>query len=199
MLAPKDAKKAYEQGLQAMLKNKTAEAEKDFEKAVAVYPRYADAWVELGKLRLERKADLSAREALQKAIGADPKLVTPHVELGLLAAKEANWQESAHYLDRAMELDPVDFPQAWYADAVANYNLKKYDSAERSARTALKLDPRHVNPRSDYLLGLVLVEKKDYAGATAELTTYMKLAPNAPDLAQVRDQVRELEKLVSAK
>ena len=68
------------------------------------------------------------------------------MELGLLAAKDANWQESGKYLDRAVALDPVDFPQAWYADAVANYNLKKYDAAEKSARAAVKLDPQARQP-----------------------------------------------------
>jgi tetratricopeptide (TPR) repeat protein len=196
MLAPKDAKKAYEHGLQSLLKNKPNDAAKDFEKAVAIYPKYADAWVNLGKVRLEQKAVEPARSALLKAMEADPKLVAPYIELGLLAAKDANWQESAKYLDRAVALDPVDFPQAWYADAVANYNLKQYDAAEKSAREAVKLDPRHANPRSDYLLGLVLAEKKDYTGAAAELTAYVKLAPNAPDLAQVKDQLGEIEKLM---
>ena len=97
-----------------------------------------------------------------------------------------------------MELDPVDFPQAWYTDAVANYNLKRYDAAEKSARAAVKLDPRHANPRSDYLLGLVLAEKKEYASAIEELTLYLKLAPNAPDLAQVKEQLGQLEKLAPA-
>lgn len=196
MMAPKEARKAYEHGLQSLLKNKPNDAAKDFEKAVALYPQYADAWVNLGKLRLERQSIEPARAALTKAIEADPKLVAPYVELGLLAAKDANWQESGKYLDRAVELDPVDFPQAWYADAVANYNLKKYDAAEKSARDAVKLDPRHVNPRSGYLLGLVLAEKKDYAGAAAELTAFMKLAPNAPDLAQVKDRLGQIEKLM---
>jgi TolA-binding protein len=196
MMAPKDAKKAYEHGLQSLLKNRPADAAKDFEKAVALYPKYADAWVNLGKLRLDQQAVEPARAALKNAIESDPKLVAPYVELGLLAAKDANWQASGKYLDRAVELDPVDFPQAWYADAVANYNLKQYDAAEKSAREAVKLDPRHVNPRSGYLLGLVLAEKKDYAGAAAELTAYMKLAPNAPDLAQVKDQLGQIEKLM---
>jgi len=44
----------------------------------------------------------------------------------------------------------------------------------------------------------VLIEKQDYPGAAAELTTYMKLAPNAPDLAQVQDQLGQLDKLISA-
>jgi TolA-binding protein len=196
MMAPKDAKKAYEHGLQSLLKNKPADAAKDFEKAVALYPKYADAWVNLGKLRLEQQSIEPARAALKKAMESDPKLVAPYIELGLLAAKDASWQESGKYLDRAVELDPVDFPQAWYADAVANYNLKQYDAAEKSAREAVKLDPRHVNPRSSYLLGLVLAEKKDYAGAAKELTAYMKLAPNAPDLAQVKDQLGQIEKLM---
>jgi Tfp pilus assembly protein PilF len=194
MMAPKDAKKAYEQGLQALLQNKPNDAAKDFEKAVAVYPKYADAWVNLGKLRLGQQSIEPARAALMKAMESDPQLVEPYLELGLLAAKDAQWGESGKYLDRAVELDPVDFPQAWYADAVANYNLRKYEAAERSARAAVKLDPRHANPRSGYLLGLVLVEKQDYAGAAAELTTYMKLSPNAPDLAQVKDQLGQIEK-----
>jgi cytochrome c-type biogenesis protein CcmH/NrfG len=79
---------------------------------------------------------------------------------------------------------------------VAHYNLKNYDAAEKSAREAVKLDPRHANPRSGYLLGLVLAEKQDYAGAAAELTTYVKLVPNAPDLAQVQDQLAQLQKLM---
>jgi tetratricopeptide (TPR) repeat protein len=195
MMAPKAAKKAYEHGLQSLLKSKRDDAAKDFEKAVAVYPQYAEAWVNLGKLRIEQQAIEPARAALKKAIESDPKLVTPYMELGLLAAKDANWEESGKYLDKAVELDPVDFPQGWYADAVANFNLGKYDAAEKGARAAVKLDPRHVNPRSCYLLGLVLTEKHDYAGAAAELITYIKLAPHAPDLAQARARLGELEKL----
>jgi len=198
-MAPKDAKKAYEQGLQSLLKNKPDDAAKDFEKAVTAYPKYADAWMNLGKVRLQQQSVEPARAALKKAIEADPKLVTPYVELGLLAAKDANWQDSGKYLDHAVELDPVDFPQAWYADAVANYNLKQYDAAEKSARNAVKLDPHHVNPRAGYLLGLILAEKRDYAGAVAELNEFMKLSPNTPDLAQVKDQLAQYEKLAGSK
>jgi tetratricopeptide (TPR) repeat protein len=148
-------------------------------------------------VRLEQQSIDRARTALSKAMESDPKLVAPYMELGLLAARDANWQESARYLDRAVELDPFDFPQAWYADAVANFNLKKYDAAEKCARAALKLDPRHFNPRSGYLLGLVLAEKQDYAGAVEELSAYLKLAPNAPDQAQVKDQLGRFEKLLA--
>lgn len=195
LLAPKAAKKAYERGLQELLKEKLDDAAKDFEKAVAVYPQFADAWVRLGKIRLKKGSIEPARAALLNAMKADPKLVAPYIELGLLAAKDAQWEESGRYLDRAMELDPMDFSQAWYADAVANFNLGKYDAAEKAAREAVKLDPKHANPRSGYLLGLVLAEKHSYAEAAAELTTYIKLAPNAPDLADAKAKLGEFEKL----
>jgi tetratricopeptide (TPR) repeat protein len=195
-LAPKDAKKAYERGLQSLLKNKPADATKDFEKAVAVYPKYADAWMTLAKVRLQEKSYGPAREALMKALDADAKLVGPYVELGLLSAQQQQWEDSARYLDRAVKLDPIDFPQAWYTDAVADYNLKRYDAAETSAREAIKLDPQHLNARADYLLGMVLIEKKNYADAAAELKTFMKLAPNAPDFETAKEQLAELERFM---
>jgi TolA-binding protein len=198
MMASKSAKKAYQDGLRTALKGNYADAARDFEKAIAAYPRYANAWASLGKMRIAQGAIEPARTAFLKAIECDPKLVQPYVELGLLAAKDAKWEEASKYLDRAVELDPVDFPQVWYTDAVANYNLKRYEAAEKSARAAVKLDPRHSNPRSGYLLGLVLAEKRDYVGAVEQLNTYLNLAPNAPDVSDAKVQLGEFEKLRSA-
>jgi tetratricopeptide (TPR) repeat protein len=192
--APKDARKAYEHGLALLHKGKQADAGKDFEKAVGIYPTYADAWVELGRLRVADQQAEPAREAFKKAMSADSKLVGPYLELGLMSAREQNWQDSAQFLDKALQLDPVDFPQAWYVDAVANFNLKKLEPAEKSARQAVKMDPQHRNPRADYLLGLVLMEKRDYAGAAAELKNYLAMAPAADNHEEVRKQLEQLEK-----
>jgi tetratricopeptide (TPR) repeat protein len=194
MLAPKDAKKAYEKGLQSLLKNKPEDASKEFEKAVLAYPKYADAWMNLGKVRLQQKSFEPAREAMLKAIECDPKLVGPYIELGMLAAQQNKWEEAAPYLDRGLKLDPVDFPQAWYVAAATNFNLKKFDAAEKSALEAQKLDPKHVNPRTDYLMALILSEKHDYAAAAEHLRGYLKYAPNAPDFGKVQEQLGQLEK-----
>lgn len=198
-MAPKDAKKAYEKGLQSLLKNKPDDASKEFEKAVLSYPKYADAWMNLGKARMQQKSFEPAREALLKAIEADPKLVSPYIELGMMAAQQNKWEEAGPYLDRALRLDPIDFPQAWYVDAAANFNLKKFDAAEKSAREAQKLDAKHVNTRTEYLLGLILAEKHDYAGAAEQFRTYLKNSPDAPDYARVKEQLGQLEKYLDQK
>ena len=52
LAAPKDAKKAYQKGMDALKKKKVQDAVKNFEKAVEVYPKYADAWYELGRFQV---------------------------------------------------------------------------------------------------------------------------------------------------
>src|SRR6185436_14030890 len=48
LAAPKDAKKAFEKGIDFLKKKKPEDALKSFEKAVELYPKYATAWYELG-------------------------------------------------------------------------------------------------------------------------------------------------------
>ncbi len=196
--APSDARRAFEKGLEALGKGKPPDAEKDFEKAVSLYPQYAEAWLDLGKLRLQRKADDPAGEAFQKALEADGNLVEPRVYLGMLAVEKKQWPDAVKYLDAALKLDSVHFPDAWFNNAVADYNLKDYAGAEKCVREALKLDPQHRNPRAEYLLGLILAAQKDYTGAAGQLRVYLRLAPDAEDAEKVRTQLAEIEKLESA-
>lgn len=195
--APSAARRAFDKGLEAVGKSRNADAEKDFEKAVSLYPQYAEAWLDLGKERLQRKADGSAAEAFQKALEADSSRAEPGIYLGMLAVEKKQWPDAKKYLDAALKLDPVHFPDAWFNSAVAEYNLKDYAGAERSVREALKLDPQRKNPREEYLLGLILAAQKDYSGAARQLRVYLKLAPDADDAEKVRTQLGEIEKLGS--
>lgn len=195
LMAPKDARKAFERGQLALLKNKPDQAEKDFENAVARYPRYAEAWLSLGKLRLDRQQTERARAAFLKTIEADPKIFQPYLELGLLSADEKKWEDTRSYLEHAIRMEPSNYPVAWYYTALSYYNLKKYDEAEKDVRQAIKLDPRHGMPREQYLLGLLLEHKRDFSGAATELTAYLKLAPAAPDFMQVEAEVKQLQKM----
>lgn len=159
LYAPKDAKKAWEKGVADLRRSNATAAEKELEKAVAIYPKYANAWLDLGRARMQRQAEGPAREAFLKAINADDKLVEPYVALGELAVRHGNWPDAALYLDRALQLDPVDFPRLWYEDAVADYHVQQFDRAERNAREALKLPPAIRDPRADAILGLILSAK----------------------------------------
>lgn len=196
--APKAAKKAYDHGREAERKGKLDQAQKDFDKAVEVYPKYAAAWYELGRIYAQHSKVEEARKAYNQAVAADPKYVNPHEGLYRLAAAEGKWQEVADTTDEVLRLNPFDFPQAYFFNAIANVNLKRPDVAEKSAREAIKLDPEHRNPRTAYVLGLALAGKGDFTAAVAQLRSYLEAAPNATDAEVVKKQLAEIEKLAPA-
>jgi tetratricopeptide (TPR) repeat protein len=164
---------------------------------VAAYPKYADAWFRLGAMQMDRKDVEAARSSFGQAISADPKLVTPYVELAILDAREAKWKEVADSTGKAIRLDPVDFPIAFYFDALANYNLQNYDAAEKSARQLQKLDAQHRYPLADRILASVLADRKDYSGAAQQMRNYLKFAGTAKDADEVRGQLQQLEKIIT--
>lgn len=197
--APKDARSAFEHGLQALKQKKTDAARLDFEKAVGLYPGHAEAWVQLGFLYRDSHDAAGAHHAFQQALNADPKFVLPYMALADLAANEANWSAVAQYTQQGLELDPLDYPGGYFLNAVANFNLKKFDAAENSARRAQRLDPQHRLARLDLLLGNIFLVRQDYSGAAQSMREYLKAAPDAQDAAAVRQKIAELEQAAQKK
>ena len=197
LLAPKDSKKAYERGLQAVKKNKPEDAAREFEKAVELFPQHSAAWFELGRIQADREQIDAARQSYQKSIQGDPKFIGPYVQLSILSLREKNWPELAELTDRAMRLDSFDYPQLFLFNAVANYNLHKFELAERSIKQAMRLDTQHRFADITRLNGLILLLKKDYAGAAEQFRAFLKMASSPEDIAMVRAQLTEIEKVTT--
>lgn len=197
-MAPKDAKKAMEKGINALKKDKWDEAQKEFGKAVDIYPKYAVAWVELGRTQ-EHHNDLeSARQSYAKALEADSKLVTPYLALASLAARQQKWQEVSRQTDRVLSLNPVDFPQAYLLNAMSNFYLKNLDAAEKSAREGLTHDAEHHYAKMYEILGVVLARKQDYVGAADQLRQYLRYAPDSSDAELAKRQLDQVEKAIAS-
>jgi tetratricopeptide (TPR) repeat protein len=195
--APEGARKAFEKGLEASKKKKAGDAEKEFRKAVGIYPRFAAAWFELGQVQEGQKRPEEARASYKQSLAADEKFIKPYLPLALMAAGERDWREMADASERAIRLDPYSFPQAYFYNSVANYNLGNLDAAEKSAWEAHKLDVQHRFPRVNHLLGMILTDRRQYAAALQFLGEYLKFAgPQEADA--VRARITELEKLAGA-
>jgi len=194
--APRDARKAYEKGLEAVKKNKPDQAEQEFRKAAQLYPRYAAAWYELGKTLEQREHYPEAREAYASALAADSKYVYPYQQLYQLALREQNWKDLADKTDQLLHLDPYEFPIAYYFNALAHLQLKEYDAAEKSAHQAVEADRKQTNPKTHYLLGAILIQKKNWAEAAASFRAYLKAAPNATDKAQVEKTLGQIDQQI---
>ena len=199
LAAPKDAKKAYEKGLDAIKKKKFEDAQKNFEKAVEVYPKYSSAWYELGMLQAgQGKMDM-ARKYWDTAVECDPKFVKPYLQIAIVELQAARWRGLAEVTDKLVKLDPFDYPQAFFFNSVANYNMQNFEAAEKSALAAEHLDTRHAFPKVNHILGMLFAMKKDYAGAAEYFKAYLKFAPTAEDAPKVRSQLAEVEKITAAR
>jgi tetratricopeptide (TPR) repeat protein len=93
---------------------------------------------------------------------------------------------------RALALRPTDVAAIHYYHAVASYNLKQYDAAEKSARQALDADSDHEIPRAEYLLGLALAAKGDRVRAVQHLEKYAADNPLALDAPEAQEFLAKL-------
>jgi predicted Zn-dependent protease len=96
---------------------------------------------------------------------------------------------------KLIKLDPIDFPEAHYYNAVSNYYLKNYDAAEKSVRDLQKLDTQNRMPKSSKLLGAILIEKQDYTGAAVQIKRYLSFLPAGQDDEGAKKQLVELERV----
>ena len=198
LLAPKNARHAFEKARQHVRKNELPDAADQYLIAVKLYPQFAAAWYELGMIQGRIQDNDRAHESFLKAIAADPKFVNPYVPLIELSAIGGNWAELADLSGRLIKLDPVDFPSAYFYHATASLSLNHVDAAEKSAREGEKIDTAHRYPRIEQVLANVLVRRRDYAGAAEHFRAYLAIAPDADDVPGVKNKIAELERAIGA-
>jgi tetratricopeptide (TPR) repeat protein len=194
-LAPEPARKAFDKGREQEKKNKWDKAQESFEKAVQLYPPFAVAWFELGRVQVKNNNAIGARESFGKALAADLKYVSPYQALAQLAASEKRWPDVVEVTDKLLRLNPMDFPEAWLLNSVGNYLGQHFEAAEKSARQGLKIDEAHRVPKLEYLLGMLLLQKKDYAGASQHMQQYLSLATQPAELDEAHKQLAEIARL----
>ncbi len=208
--APKNARQAFEKGVQAEKNGKLADAHKYFENAVKLYPNSANTWFQFGLVLQKENQPDAARKAYTQATTIDTRFLPPYLSLASIAYQEGNWSQvldlTGHILNLdplnrvavnnyILDLDPVNYADAYFYNAMANYKLNKIEDAEKSALKAEHLDLRTHFPQLHLLLAEIFARKENYAIAIAQIQTYLALAPNAKDADHVRAQLAKLEKL----
>ncbi len=192
--ATKDARKAYDRGLAAATRQKYEDAVRAFQAAVAAYPKYAQAWSDLGLAQLALHRPAEARASWEEAVQSDPQYLKPYVQLARLAVSEGRNQDALDITNRGLALNPVEFPAISYFNAVANFNLKHYEAAEKSVAQAIAHDSKREMPLAESLFGSILAVKGELGPAIDHLRKYLELSPKASDAAAIREKIAEIER-----
>jgi hypothetical protein len=211
--APKDARRAYEKGMDAEKHGRLPDAQQSYQKAVAIYPKFAVAWFRLGGVLQKLEQKESARTAYYRSTEIDSRFLPPYMSLAAMAFNESDWIQvlnlTNHVVDLdpfkyskvsgyIVDLDPLDYAQVYFYNSAANFMLNKIPDAEKSGLKAERLDVRPRYPQLHLLLAEIFTRKKDFTSAILETKIYLDTVPHAKDADQVREQLAKLEKLNDA-
>ena len=180
LTAPNSAKLNYHFGLENAKQGRDTKnanekqkvnsiAKKHFEKAIAVYPKYSDAYSQLGLLSYRTGDNQSALNHYKKALEINPKKSLVYSNMGIIYFNAGKLNEAEAVYKKALELDPR------FADAYQNLGAvyarqKKFDLAIANFEKGLSFDPNNKN--LNFYMGSAL---KD-AGRAGESGPYLRKA-----------------------
>lgn len=194
-----EALKAYLEGRYLAQRRTKANLEKAaalFERALALDPSYAKAWVGLGEVRTNQAGSGAipaaegyglAREAIQKALALDPNLADAHAALGRIQLlHDWDWKAADGSFQRTRALEPGGSRALGGALALAR-TLGRMDEAVALSRVYMQSDP--LNAAVFHNAGLSFYWAGKYEEAVAALKRSLELVPEKTITHEVLAQV----------
>jgi len=193
--APKKAMDAFKKAQKELTKEKVdySKVAKNLQKALEIYPEFAEAWQFLGETRLMEEKETEARDAFRRAIEADPRYLPPYATLGELELRANHIEEAAQLTGRAIELNPFDVGSQ-YLHAIAQYYLGETGKAEQSIQRVQESSEAERYPASHRLLGSIYSERGEYAAAAEQFQRFLKTGPPENEAEEVRKILDEWTK-----
>ena len=191
LAVPDKAHGKYAEAERKLAKRDTAGAERLFEEALAIAPKYMAAWNFLGVLSYQRRDYEKAREYFDHAVTVEPTAYEPMVNLGGVMLALRKPEESLVYNLKAVDLRPRD-ALAQAQTGLAYFNLGQYEKAEPYLRAAKQIDPSHVS-QPQMFLAEIDIRRGDRAAAAGELQDLLTRRPDGALAEDLRRRIRRLQ------
>jgi tetratricopeptide (TPR) repeat protein len=180
---PDRARKLYQKGNEALQKNKLDDAKKYAEKALEIYPAFAEALTLRGILRMNEGSTDAGVADFDAAIKADPNYALAYTTLGAALNQTQKFEDATRTLLRAVSIQPRSW-QAYYELAKASLGQGDYKTALKNVSKACEISqeyaPVHL-VKAHALLGL-----KMYQDAVSELELYLTQDPSGKSADSAR-------------
>lgn len=131
---------AFQEGLAWAARGMLDRAAACFERAATQNPRLAEAWRNLGCVRVQQGRYAEAEPPLRKAIALRPEFPEAHNDLGCALRSMGRVEEALACFSRAVELAP-GFAEAHFNRAQMLIRLGRCEEAVRALRTAVESRP----------------------------------------------------------
>jgi tetratricopeptide (TPR) repeat protein len=195
LTARREARRLFEEAVRAMRQggqNGMARAEQAFERAAEADPSVAEAWHQLGRLRLARQDIDGGRSALRQAIEADPWYVSPYRPLLLLELGEGHWSAVLEMSGSLLRLSPY-LADIRYYRGLAALGADEVDLAAEEAQAIAEGPEGATFALLHHLRGLVFERGGQMAEARAAYERFLDADPEGPAADEVRVRLKALE------
>lgn len=193
---PRKARDAMQKGMERLYEKQDFKGSlAHFQRAVAEFPAYYEAYHQMGMayLRLEQSAE--AEQALRKSIElSENHYAQAHFLLANILSTSQRFAEAEVLARRGLELDGNAW-QGHYELARALLGLNQADAAEKSAQVAHTRKPDF--PPIHLVLANIHIRKHDYPAVLQDVEAYLALEPTGPMSDQARQTQEKVQRLLA--
>lgn len=182
---PKDARKEFERGSRLLNEKKDfSRSIAAFQRAIALYPSYADAYFLMGTAQMRIGANSDAEVSVRKAIALDAHTTAPYYLLALMLFGQHRYAEEEKLLLDGEKVDAADW--RWpFELARCHAQQGHWDSALRYGVGASA--SANAPPKIHLLLADIYSNSNRPREAVAELELFTKLDPTSSYMGRVRE------------
>lgn len=193
---PDKARNEFQKAQDASAKLNLDGARKHVERALELFPTYADALTLRAILNLSTNVAASIAD-LEKAIQCDGNYAMAYTVLGSALNIQSRFDEALKTLERGQSLSPNSW-QSYFEMARSYLGKLDYATALRQLDRAESLTPVEYPPillaKAQAFLGL-----KQYDDATANLQSFLQKDPSGPNADAAQHMLQQAKELMAKK
>ncbi|MGO8988895.1 MAG: tetratricopeptide repeat protein [bacterium] len=133
-----------------------------YQKALEINPRYADAHYNLGKLLARQSKDEEAMVQFMESLRIKPEKKEAHNDLGVILNKHGRIQEAVFHFAQAIRIDP-NYREAHFNMGAILFQHGKYGEAVPYFNEALRINPSNAGVHNSLAATLAATGKIDEA------------------------------------
>jgi tetratricopeptide (TPR) repeat protein len=181
---PAKARDAYNKGTQRLTQKDWAGSIPEFQRAIAAYHNFYEAYYKIGIADLELKLSGDAEAAFRKSVElSEGRMAAPLFGLGLTLGNAKQFDDALGYIRAGLQLEPTNatghFTLAWVL-----FGAARVVEAEQSAKQAVLYNSNFA--MAHLLLAQIDRRLNNSAGMVDELDAYLRIEPDSPRSPGVR-------------
>ena len=189
---PDRAKSAFNKGTQKLAAKDYVGCIAEFQKAIAAYDDFYEAYYKIGIANLEMQASEPAEAAFRKSIAlSESKYTPPLFGMGLALASQNQFADAEIYVRTGLQIEPTS-PSGLLALGWVLFSAQRVVEAEKAAREAILYNPNLA--MAHLLLAQIHRQQNNSAAMVNDLDAYLRLEPDGPRsraLRTTRDAVQQ--------